>query len=164
MGERGEQGPAGSSGTALHLFDANGQDLGIFVGQDEKATWIFTFLPSSGDLLRIYAGDPKVQIDTSVNRISYSELNCQGDPFSTSVRSPSIKNQIDASVVVSGVKKYFRFITSIPAQRVSNSYRDNTGICINLDGGGRFNPTYELQEVSLPFSEPLAWPLEVREN
>jgi len=150
-GDTGEHGPAGSSGTGLHLYDANGQDLGILLGMppsDLANNKYQTYLPGAKISLRL---TQNLEFEDGPSTIYFLTTDCSGVPYS--LNSPFYPYGF--------VRNGSHFFRSTNAQRGQISFfsRYDGGGCI-VDNGS-IN-SVEVEEISAPFTLPLAWPPEVK--
>lgn len=166
IGPQGPSGADGSDASTLHLFDANGQDLGAVVhgsGSDN----VHTYLPTLG-VIAVFdlANDVLVRHPTF---IYYEEDNCTGEPLvDTShggiVQSYDLLRLYGVPLDNRPNPPTYRIVRgaafSLRTYRSRWQREDDTVICKNLPLSG---PTslVALEEVTLPFTEPLTWPLEV---
>jgi len=151
-GHDGSQGPQGPAGPSLHLYDSKGQDLGQYIGSEFRT--LVSFGGGVSGVLRFSdTGHPfkiaKLDIDDS--KTYYPLDNCQGVPF---IQVVGFKNTVYRSN-----EKYYVVSDFAMAPRLAESQYDS-GICV--DDNFTYGDTYNLQDVSLPFSLPLGWPLEIR--
>ena len=163
-GEQGPTGAAGADGTSPHLFDANGQDLGIlvegfgpgFATFDRSTDAFFTFQNDNSRLPEPIA----VFIPLGIDALYFEHLDCEGAPF-ISIQGhlrvmrvgPSLTSRFPEYWIydVSGGRRELAYL--------SHSVADARQ-CINTSGV--LTDAILLKEVALPFTEPLAWPLTVR--
>lgn len=151
-GERGEIGPQGPAGTRLHLFDARGQDLGILINSDHLATSFTTYFPEQEVFMEFIQSRFNVSISQN-SPIYYSGLNCTG-----TARTNKLGNPHGGIVGYDG--RIFKY-TAEPAVFNGDMLSVNAGgACVNNSG----NFPYPVVEITSPFTLPLAWPLEIREN
>lgn len=161
-GEPGEQGSPGKSGQNHHLYDANNQDLGILVyaGFKLDKDWYeyTTSLEINGQ--RVLLNFRNSIITDSWNE-SYASLiiksvpvatRCAGQNYTWGVVLPQQIYKDSYSVHPS----YFIMRPDTKALRTwFDAYCSVAGIRDN---------TYLITDISLPFTEPVSWPLEVREE
>lgn len=153
-GDPGEIGPQGPSGSSLHLYDANGQDLGILLDTDainlDRAT---TYLLNPGIFLTLSQSSQSIRV-VNEDAVWFTEDNCTGTPYARGLGNPG-------ATIVSRSGRAFKFINGDGRSDFSNASRLAGGLCSNNQG--TFELLHPMVEVSLPFSIPLAWPLEIRE-
>ena len=156
QGPKGDTGERGFVGPTLHLYDANGQNLGSLVtASDALGRYFITFL--SGENVFLVA-------DQNANGISlhgggqgglyFLERDCGGTPYTNLWANPT-------GATYSSGQRFFKYTTGLASSQQPLSVFDSRGCVNELPGAGEI---YPLQEFSLPFSLPLAWPLEVRES
>jgi hypothetical protein len=163
-GPQGEVGPAGPQGlagddgrdgTSLHLEDGRGQDLGILLSISSDR--YNTFSAELDALLQFtISQDGRVVHVTGGKQLYYMEQNCHGDPFVAFVTDwdhALFKGEWDPS---GGLYKHD--LSEAPQKRVSLSEWMG-GACQNVTR--EIEHAIDIEEVSLPFTEPLAWPLHV---
>lgn len=162
-GDRGEQGlpgEPGQSGRVLHLYDANNQDLGILV----------------------YAGYELKNVKDWFEYTTYIRINDQSVLLNFRNSTSSVRS---AYMVTSSTPMVFNCVETFIRDRgfqPQQLYKDVEGgdhrypsyFVIRPDTGGTrpawcpsaytYDNTYLITDITLPFTEPLAWPLEVREN
>jgi len=149
-GDRGIQGLQGEPGNVLHLWDANGQDLGVLTGTyatyvpDQKI--LLTF-----DVTRNEDGSGSASVASSGNSVLFPQMNCTGTPYTNASSSPNI-------IRIAG-GRLFRYTTGdLVTGQPQVSVLDSLG-CRNMALGGAV--FYTLEEIPWPFTEPLAWPLDI---
>lgn len=155
VGPQGEQGPHGEIGPAgsqLHLFDANGQDLGILINAEANASYFRTYIPTEFVFLNFDQSRNSSSISVTPTGTIYFHLeNCIGTPYAGGPGNPH------GAILTHG--RLFKYTDdSIVYGPVSVSVLEPDGCHNQQFGAGG----YPLQEISLPFSLPLAWPLEVK--
>lgn len=173
-GQDGAPGPKGDTGTPgmnLHLYDANNQDLGIYIGPDPVnfADRSYKVLdPSSSTFFTVvpffspFVTDQWARLVTPSNGIKYEAVDCQGMPSYDSVVYDL--QTLKAVVYGPGGPKYYKATSNTPTQTTVRSWAEtDNGQCHNY-GSPLEIMAYPLAEVTLPFSEPLALPLRVGVN
>lgn len=173
QGERGEQGPGGGNG--LHLFDANGQDLGALIYADGSnyRTYLSELNVVAGFAsypLRRMGGEPHtVRVNNMVGSIAFSELNCNGQALSEAL-TPTEEWGLQGIGIDPSFNRYYRIIpgSQIVDLNFAGLSRPNLGEedgCENfIETNPNINlvePFYPMEEIVLPFAEPLGWPLKV---
>ena len=166
QGEPGVQGVAGQDAMTLHLKDANGQDLGTLVSSSlltEAGTntddRLYTTYLENGDVFLEFLLRTNRTVSLMGGRtfggIYFRNLDCTNDAFLTTQPVPS--------TLYKAGTRYFKAseesltLGSWPRATASNYLNG----CQNSGDG---YPLYILDEVSLPFSEPIAWPLRIVEE
>jgi hypothetical protein len=164
-GDTGEQGPIGLTGSqgiqgevgpTLHVYDANGQDLGILVNADASfAGNITSYLPEPGIFVNIRQSDSnKLATIANDDTVWFTGDNCTGTPYGRSGNP--------GATIIKSNGRAFKYING------TNIVNGLPGSASNLAGGACANNQsanslmIPMEEVSLPFSLPPAWPLEVR--
>lgn len=154
-GDTGERGPAGSSGSGLHVYDANEVDLGILinVGDVSNLQKITSYLPGPDVYLRFRQerNSGTILMDNT-SGVYFSSNNCTGTPYSANTDNPG-------ATVITNSGRVFKYINQ-PLVQGNNSWSFLSNGCTN--GQGQSQMYAPLEEVSLPFSLPPAWPLEIR--
>lgn len=153
QGPKGDTGANGENATELHLYDTNNQDLGIVIDADPSSKFI-SFNKDLGVSL-IFSAQDATLLPLHL-KLGFEGSDCTGMPFELLNR-----NKIPltpSTLVISSDSRYFRAVGSTHAQSGS-SYLNDVGICEN--GATTTISTYSLQNIILPFSEPVAWPLHI---
>lgn len=156
IGPQGPQGEPGEGGPSLVLKDANGQNLGILLGSTRGGSSerkYETYLPDIDVFLQIVerTSARTVIIDDNPPVIYFTELNCLGTPFDgTSSASKSV-----TPVLANG--KTYKITGPSLNSPVAKSRLDQA-TCSNGEQqlGGIL-----AEEITLPFNEPIAYPLSV---
>ena len=166
-GDKGDAGPPGSAASSLHVYDANGQDLGILISGPPGGN-VTTFLPSLGAFLRFTTdhpgGTPYMHPEFSGGGyIYYQQANCQGTAYITGDASDPYQQIYVDTPDVSGLMIPF----GTPQVSITAySARQPGGACTTNDLGvspnGAAETVYPVQSVTLPFNLPLAYPPQVR--
>jgi len=156
-GGAGEQGVAGSS---FHLYDANGQDLGTIVdsARDTDGERFTVFLSKQGVFTTFLARtrDQAIFIDALDVTTYFSDLDCTGIAYAINTVGP---NQLIRSLQGSPVNRFFKYKGGSIGPTLSKT--DDRGVCVN--SGLSANPNnVQLEELTMPFTLPLAWPFEVK--
>jgi hypothetical protein len=156
-GEPGPQGPAGAGGASLRLEDGNGQDLGILLSVDDEryrtfgaeteTVQNFTF-SRDGTPIHVTGGSP----------LYYMEEDCSGKPF-TVVTDTLMSHRLLRGDYDPARALYKYNLSQPPAPRTSVSERMSGGGCQNVSRD--ISRAIDIEEVTLPFTEPLAWPLRI---
>jgi len=167
QGPQGIPGPQGPAGLPYHVYDSNDQDLGILIDADVYPSVDYdrqlykTFLLEQGVFLPIESNirsNSIALIMGSYGGVFFEQRDCTGTAFSRNQSSASIGTHM--LVKVTG-PRYFKYNDSNLVQHVSNSYIPFVGqACTNT--GEESSNGYTLEEVLLPFIEPLQWPLKIR--
>jgi hypothetical protein len=164
-GVAGPAGPAGSSsgGGALHVYDANGQDLGLYITSD------VTFVPEIGSIVRFhrvpgganFPGGFPVWIGSN-ETVFYSERNCTGIALSGGIGSLPVNEETFHGL---GVNNYFVRTTEFVSSAELKA-KSMTGVVTTVNGlpyktchpGTDINQPeyfYKLKSVTLPFDHPV---------
>ena len=167
VGPVGPQGHAGSGGTGLHLYDANNQDLGVFVqgGLPQDNDTYRSFDSQSGLIVLTVLNNNLHQASIfthGANSIYFESNDCTGIPFT---HPTGVMNVIHQKIFSGGSFHYYKEINGqnvVGVSRVAQSRQDVTGTC--FPSSTSIPESLQLQEVTLPFIEPLVWPLEIRAN
>jgi hypothetical protein len=147
-GPTGPQGPVGPQGPpgGVRVYDANGQYLGISLG----GHYPDVFVPALSRSVRINTDTGEV----SHGSLSFETNNCTGTPYYGGAAS------YQAYQFALGSQKIYIGEKAIPETRYVHSYYDINGICVAQTNGPW--PMVRAFEVTLPFSIPVALPLEFR--
>ncbi|MEK7575559.1 MAG: collagen-like protein [Patescibacteria group bacterium] len=176
IGSQGPQGESGSSGTSFYLIDANGQNLGKLLSIDNLldsslsyssvATYV-TYLSDLGVALRFLEDkSKKVELKATNKVLYYDEVDCTGIPY------------VDGSLMSQRLYRddtrhtpFFVATEDAPVINLNSLSYTATGTapwiindCISSTSTPFVVPTaYRSQEVTLPFTEPLAGPFRIIE-
>lgn len=149
-GAQGPQGPTGMASTSLHLFDGNGQDLGILVDVDfdssANTNYYYTYLPTVGAITKFTV--PGGHEGFRLNRTLYfSEIDCTGTPYIADL-SAFDPNKL-FKVVFDNKQNYFKGTADYGAPRTSRSYVTTYNTC---NSGQERRHFYQLEQVVVPLS------------
>lgn len=155
-GDKGDTGLQGPAGQQLHLFDGNGQDLGISRG-DTK-----TYLPTLGVLAEFYISGQ--QVVTMLTRgggdLFFDQPDCAGAVY-VRMGQNGTPEQIQAVFAMNpDFPGRFRIVPGSQfGSFVSRSYPSGDARrCINSTAT---QMGWLLEPVTFPFVEPLAYPLRI---
>lgn len=164
QGEKGENGQQGAGGSTLNLLDGGGQDLGMLV-----AAWnsnrFTTFLQLDNDykaFIEFQAGSDcsvtpcRPVMDVPGATVYFTQPNCTGDAF---ISTPSNVHTITYEGFHRSSGYFLPQIETLSQDRLSLSQMGQSA-CLG-DNTHRSN-TVLVHYVSLPFTEPLAWPLKIQ--
>ena len=163
QGPKGDAGSPGKDGTPsqnLHLLDANGRDLGIYLGRISISGAYEAYLPTLGISVFITTNDENETVAIAPagagGGAQYASSDCSGNGYTSTGGSLNELSEID--VLPSGTHYY----TPLAAARVTvniASRAGNGGTCTT------FTPIPEtvilLKEITLPFTVPIPWPLHI---
>jgi len=155
-GDTGEKGEDGEDGTDLHLFDADGQDLGVLLDVDtsDNDTHVYTaFLPSIGLIEVKTKNNESILSLQSKFGVFFTDVDCSGNAFTILSYSGHLMNKISDG-------RYFT-ASSSTSEILTGVSLDDTNKCVAINSGTS-TIGFLLKEVVLPFTEPLAWPLEIK--
>ena len=159
QGLPGPKGDKGDSGQEFHLLDANDQDLGIAVSGSG------TYVPSLGVFAGFLANSRTRDVQMSVVQLNggifFVDNNCTSQAFimDRADRSPPALMSLIKSTGVS--PRYFKF-TGTTGAAVGASLLPEAPPSASCATVATSTPNaYMLEEVTLPFTEPIAWPLRV---
>lgn len=166
------QGQPGPSADILHLFDGNGNDLGILLdaelyGANPRNLKLYTTYSPSIDAVTIFDANSSLQTVTLAllqGRVVFEGDDCTGLAFSLDRLENFQRPFASPNMLIKTTgPRYFVVSASTPSPRVGNSYISILGDpCMNE---ATSTPSaYSLEEVNLPFPDPPAWPLEIREQ
>lgn len=153
---RGPKGDKGES-SSYKLVDANNQYLGDLlsanIGTDEK---FVAYLPGQ-DIILGFQSDTYHRSATALmgggNILYFKEKNCQGDIYNSEELSVHKVARIYNS-------RYFKAANNYTEEIMSYSQYYPSGICENLVVGAK-RIAQLVEEVTLSFTEPLAYPLDI---
>lgn len=166
-GPRGEQGPTGPAGSGggsqLHLFDGRGQDLGLFI--DANST---TFLPGLALYLRFAEqGSSRNALPPKFVPINdglyFEQLNCAGAIYLDIDRVSTVVQRQGVFAGNPDVFGRFRIIPDSSPMSVTIRSRpsgDGGFNCLNITPNSK--AVYPVESITLPFSEPLTYPLRIK--
>ncbi len=161
IGTKGDKGEAGTPAPSLHLFDANNQDLGILLGSNNGGEYQI-YIPSLKLTTILQSKDnpnPKyIQLipEHWGDTIEFEDTNCTG----VAVSGYASVNSITQKSSVNGVTHYYRAVPVPNNLQKILSRLDIYGTCTALDQDE--NISWQLEEIILPFTEPLIWPLHIQ--
>ncbi len=162
QGVAGPQGPQGIPGQQLHLYDANNQDLGVLVNSDpDYVGRKFTSYLSQEEIFLKFEHQYSNSLGFSVNlppsggSVKYSQLNCQGQAFT------SFPGYVRGAFFVNsnGAHHLFKYIYVSNVSYASTLSELAPSGCVN---SANTDTSYPIQEVPLPFTEPLVYPLHIQ--
>lgn len=150
-GEAGTDGAAGKDGMELHLFDGAGQDLGILVSASPYSgpSTYTSYLPQLELLVHIESRtDERIDLSTIGQAIRFTESDCKGLAV--------VEDRIPKYTFTKYASKYYKDSGEAGAVRTMRSTAEQPDGCRNHDGFADI--TYGIDEVSLPFTEPVTYP------
>jgi len=164
-GPEGPQGPVGSPGPAgqqLHLYDANGQDLGIFIDADTMSGQEFsyrTYFPSL-NIIPEFRSNISALVNLlpayNPNGFYFQSGDCTGIAYMDAQPLPH------ALYKMAYGPRYFRASNESIYQgafiRPMNSRYTN--ICTGFPATNVLS--YLFDEITLPFIEPIVWPVSIQ--
>lgn len=156
-GDKGDTGPQGPAGEQLHLFDANGQDLGRLIDMegDYSNETSYTTYWSDRDLILSFLENKDQQSVTFTidhSGFYYSQPYCEGDAY---VFEP---NGYPQEVLRRYDNKFFRFTTD---QRARVLIRSSITIGCTNYGTPEWSDVNRVEEIPPLPIESLAWPLRI---
>ncbi len=167
-GPKGDTGPRGPAGGSLHLYDANDQDLGVFMGHDlYKNGYTFTTYNQEIELPLSFfssaAWGPAILQVSGGDVVKFTGLNCTGTAFTENQTFPfqTLWRINERNEQNNQVSRYFTssHYTSSGEEMIALSTLANDE-CVDV-----IDPLpstgFTLIEVDLPFSEPIEWPLHI---
>ena len=166
QGPKGDKGDPGVAGASLHLFDGGDQDLGLLLDAADPLKPVRTYHTylSLRDLLLAFAGNARartLELITPLNGgVFFEGSDCSGQAFSQN-RPDRVAMEWHELVRATG-PRYFKAVDETPAAFTGLSYIPETfgAPCTNTSTSTP-NGIW-LEEISLPFTEPLAWPPDIR--
>lgn len=160
-GEQGESGPAGTdgkNGAALRLEDGTGQQLGLYVGKEDRR-YYSSVIPEAGLSLTFNQNTDQATVKLEVEegpQIFFSESGCTGTAYSSMRVAPT---DITRTAISGLPVRYFTGIhRDAELTDVATSYAQASR-CVEASREKRW--LWPLTDVSLPFTEPLTWPLRI---
>ncbi len=166
-GPQGPQGPVGQSGTSLHLIDGNGQDLGLLLNADggNGVNGIFSvFRPDKDIFFRLstqyHRGEPTdVNWSNGNHIVFFTDNNCTGTPMSNvGFLDPQLLVRVGN--LNNGGTRYFKSVNQQSQTIQFQSRMAPESSCVN--DNDQSQSMYVLEEISMPFQEPLAFPLIIK--
>jgi len=155
QGEKGDKGDDGEDGNEVHLFDAAGQDLGIFLFRNGSSG----FTVFNQDLGLILRFPRALEFKPDGGEANFKELDCKGPVF-------MFMGGADFIQTVFRTMGEFRTPVAgeVPADMTTFSlFRESDSTCVNSPGGMTLTKGIEMETIpALPFTEPLALPLEIK--
>ena len=148
QGPKGDTGPMGPQGIpgGVQVFDANGQYLGISLG----GYYPSVFVPALSRSVRINTETGEI----TPASLSFATDDCTGTPYLSGAAS------YEAYQFSLGSHKIYTGEGMIPETRYVYSYFNINGSCVTQKNGPW--PLVKAIEMTLPFSIPVALPLEFR--
>lgn len=159
-GPKGDPGPAGPSGNVFHLFDGNGQDLGTLIYASDNG--FTTFLSGKNAIIEFSTDHNNLgdiaRVGSDGSPIFFAETGCSGDAYTTRLvlTADTLLNANFYSQIAHG---HFYKITTEPVIQLQAKSRVDQGSCSSQGG---LNEVRRVEKISLPFTVPPAWPLEIR--
>lgn len=132
----------------LHLYDANGQDLGILI----RTGFFETFLPNEKVIIE-FQGAQVVGMNAGFGRVYYLQPNCVGAPyFDLTIRPHDL-------LAYSSISRFFTYYGDPIISGHAYSKLEDNGTCGGADYNHDFSP---LIEIALPFTLPLGSPFHIQ--
>lgn len=170
-GEKGDPGPAGEDGTAFHLEDANGQDLGLLLdahvyyntGENPKYR---TYIQEVDGIMEFTIVD---QVNPVIRVASAKGLGSGDNPLlfrfpDCTIDARTEKTLPDERMIVrietTAGPRYFKWSSDMEGffwRPIASNFRNGT--CYNDNPSQAYS--IPLKEIFLPFSEPVVWPLRI---
>ena len=141
-GPKGDKGDPGTNGTSLHLFDANGQDLGLVVG---RTPWSTTYLSDASGFISFTGAT------AHRGYITFFSTDCSGQAYAV-FSSGSIQD----ALVVPGVNRFFKVTETGDPGGTMQSELTPAGCQATSTSA----TTATAEEFASPFTLPLAAPLQ----
>ncbi len=152
---QGPPGPPGPPGRELHLYDANGQDLGLLIDSVAYSRARLTTL-SSGYFVEFYQDDVSKSVSWrggESQRVYFDNGNCVGNVYIVETPGPGYFIRVAGRF----------FDTPSPDLQFGltlRSHFDPNGECVN-ESTDHGVPAREISN-PFPFGDPLAWPLRIQ--
>ena len=161
-GDIGNVGPQGPIGASLHLYDANGQDLGILIKANEFTGGIEIYMPTLDAVFTLrqsISTNPNgffVESSNQTTQIYYENQNCTGNAYIRTISFDGMPNTIRW---VQTLNRFFKVTGELSASQFQTQSFLHPGGCVNNIS----TPDYRIrvEEVTLPFSWPPAGPLHI---
>ena len=169
-GPPGPEGPQGKSGVSLHLIDGDGQDLGVLIdsGAQGKERIYTTYFPEAGVKLRFHEHYPPdvesffVTVEPDNNTTLFLSSDCSGTPYAAVSNWPNNLTRVGTSTPpITETPTYYKNTSGAEEDNEFHSLIGSSGVCVSTSSNNFFVPGSTLEEVTLPFAEPVAWPLEI---
>lgn len=149
-----------STSKSLKAYDANGQELGVVTTYQGAISTIYS--PTLSRFINLIIGSQSIDGVFSPSYAYYQSPDCTGTPY-------EITNQTDAlnTLFVIGTNGFY----IVPKSATPASITTGSISWWNMSDGSHHcdpdhqtitQPTFALQQVNLPFSIPLALPLQFR--
>jgi hypothetical protein len=153
QGPKGDKGEPGTSGNVLYVIDGNGQDIGILIEAETLSfANVTTYHPGADILLTLRQSGSQVTI-ANTDAVWFTGPDCTGTPYGRG-------GNPHGTIVVPQVSRAFKFIQGPSVSDDSFFASRLAGSCANNQGGpGLGTP---MEEVTLPFSLPIVWPLTIK--
>ncbi len=160
------------SGASLRLIDGGGQDLGILIDSDtlgNRKERIYTsYFPQVGVKIRFAehytpgAGSFFVTVEPDNNTALFLSSDCSGAPYATVPNWPNSLTRVGTSTPpIIGTPTYYKNTSGVEEENEFHSLIGSSGICVSTSSNNFFVPGSALEKITLPFTEPVAWPLEI---
>ena len=127
------------------------------IGMNETIAQTYrAYIPQLGVAMRFLQNGRALtsKVDVFNFSVFFTDRNCSGDPFT------SESGWRHGVTKPANTQRYFKFTGNLPITRRAISGIDNNGGCGAVDFD--VTPSFLLQEITLPFTEPLAWPLSIK--
>jgi len=167
-GSMGPPGPQGPAGQQLHLVDANSNEIGILLNTEPDGNHAlhYVYLPTLGVIAKIKDSEyfrsatilsANSQGSNWISPVAFDGPNCTGTAFIPFSNTDSFSR---FALTKTGTSRYFKFSGQVaPSITALSSINTNPSACQSINSSYQNVPI--LQEITLPFSDPLAWPLQI---
>lgn len=145
---------------AVKVFDKNGVELGIFMETIFDGYHVFNiFVPSIERYVRIYTAPYSGEVGPRTH-VVFTNTNCTGTVYTREITPQTFEILANQVIPISSGTYYALDLNGSQTSIVANSSLSSSG-CHTDQNVGTFD-VYPLIPVVLPFSEPVALPLQYK--
>lgn len=158
-GAVGSQGPQGPMGNSIKVFDANNVEFGPLVSWDFDGHTTTFFYEPLNRLVEVRTEQNVAIIGRGVT-LYYKTLDCSGDAY-VELDTSEYSDRLNSVFRTGSPIKHYMLERGTPLESINHCSRRSTGTC-GLSGGGGCPDSLQLRkvnEIDLPFSDPVALPL-----
>ncbi len=152
--------------SGLYLYDASKQNLGALIYASPTMRSFKTYDAELETTLDFIQGvDGNAQLDYYQPAIYFEQSNCAGSPLVLATKTENIERPPFQHIIVKSPADAFRYVVPSDAHPVAKLLRSHTddaeGMpCANITAPQK-RTVLRLKTISLPFTEPLEWPLTI---